>query len=130
MTKRKHVSGGAVMPDKPFSLSVERRPEGAVVHLSGGCTMEVSAQIGERLVGLASEPVRLVVVDMSALDFIESTGLGGMVAGYVRARRHRGEVRVVAPPHAIRELLELTRLTQLFQVFETVDEALASPPAD
>jgi anti-anti-sigma factor len=130
MTKRKHTCDEASVRDKPFSLSVERQPRGAVVRLRGACTMEVSAQIGERLVALASEPIHLVVLDMSALDFIESTGLGGIVAGYVRARRNQGEVRVVAPPDAIRDLLELTRLTQLLRVFETIDDALAAPLAE
>jgi anti-sigma B factor antagonist len=129
MTKsRHHLTAEAAVRDKPFSISVERRPQAAIVRLRGACTMEVSAQIGERLVALASEPVGVLVLDMSALDFIESTGLGGIVAGYVRARRHRSEVRMVAPPQAIQELLELTRLTQLFRVFPTIDDALAASP--
>jgi anti-sigma B factor antagonist len=129
MTKRKHSSDALATQDKPFSISVEQRPQGTLVRLLGACTMEVSAQIGERLAALASQPPSLLVLDMSALDFIGSTGLGGIVAGYVRSRRNHGELRLVAPHPAIRELLDLTRLSQLFRIFDSVDDAFAAPLA-
>lgn len=112
--------------DTPFAIDVERRAGAAVVRLSGACTMEVAAKLGDCLRGLAAEALSPIVLEMSGLDFIESTGLGGIVAGYLRARRHDGEIRLVAPTPPIRELLELTRLTQLFPIHETLAEAL--PP--
>ena len=111
--------------DSPFSISVDRQGDAAVVRLAGSCTMDVAGQLGECVKGLASEDMRLLVLEMSALDFIESTGLGGIVAGYLRIRRHRGEVRLVCPPPPILHLLEITRLTQLFPIHKTVEEALA-----
>jgi len=119
---------GGYKGDKPFSIEVEHRPEAVVVWLAGSCTMTVAAQLGERLVQLASEPAPLIVVDMAGLDFIESTGLGGLVAGYLRSRRYRNEVRLVSLQPSIHHLFELTRLTQLFRVFDTLDDALAAEP--
>ena len=111
--------------ETPFTLDVERRGDAAVVLLAGSCTMDVSARLGNCLKELASEGSKIIAVDMSRLDFIESTGLGGLVSGYLRARRKGGDVRLVAPPKAISDLLELTRLVQLFQVFPTIENALA-----
>ena len=111
--------------DSPFSISVDRRGDAAVVRLTGSCTMDVADQLGECVKGLASEDMRLLVLEMSALDFIESTGLGSIVAGYLRIRRHRGEIRMVSPPPPILHLLEITRLTQLFPIHKTVEEALS-----
>ncbi|MFQ5410651.1 MAG: STAS domain-containing protein [Phycisphaerae bacterium] len=114
--------------ETPFSIRVDHRREDAVlVELSGSCTMNVAGKLGDCVKGLASEGLRLIVLDMSGMDFIESTGLGGIVAGYLRIRRRHGEVRLVAPSPAIRRLLEITRLTQLFACYETVDEAFACP---
>lgn len=90
--------------------------------------MLVAGQLGECLLRLASESVRVIIIDMSGLDFIESTGLGGIVAGYLRLRRSQGELRIVAPAPAIRQLLELTRLTQLFSVHANIETARAAPP--
>jgi len=111
--------------DTPFSIAVDRRGDAAVLRLAGSCTMEVADRLRDCVKGLACEDLRLLVLEMSALDFIESTGLGSIIAGYLHLRRRHGEVRVVAPPLPIMHLLELTRLTQLFSIHQTVDEALA-----
>ena len=119
---------GAGASDKPFNLKVERSPSDAVVRLSGSCTMLVASQLGETLLRLVSESVRLIIIDMTELDFIESTGLGGIVAGYLRLRRMQGELRIVGPRPAIRQLLELTRLTQLFTIHDSVESARKAAP--
>lgn len=113
--------------DVPFSMSVERRPDAAIVCLCGSCTMEVASTVGERLVSQITPTTRLLVVDISKLDFLESAGLGGLVAGYLRIRRNRGDLRLVQPQSAIMALLEMTRLTQLFRVCDSVEEALRLP---
>ncbi len=110
--------------DTPFSMEIENRGEAAIVTLRGSCTMNVATNVGERLKSLASGGHRILVLDLKDLDFIESTGLGGIVAGYLRARMKDGEVRIASPPKAILRLLELTRLTQLFPVYDSVEAAL------
>lgn len=114
----------AVSSQEPFSLEVEKRGQAVLVRLIGACTMDVADAVGEKLVALASNPNPLIVVDLARLRFIESTGLGGIVSGHLRARKHNGELRIVAPPPPIRHLLELTRLTNLFQVFGSVEDAM------
>ena len=109
--------------DTPFSIDVRRCGECAVVSIAGSCTMNESDQLTQSMLKLAGEQVRVVVIDMSRLDFIESTGLGAIIAGHLRVRKHQGEVRLVSPQPAIHHLLELTRLTQLFSIYKTVDEA-------
>jgi len=113
--------------ETPFSIDVKRLNDTAVVRLAGSCTMTASGRLAECMVTLASERLKLIVVDMGQLDFIESTGLGAIVAGYVRSRRHQGEVRLASPAPEIGHLLEVTRLNQLFRVLPSVDEALHSP---
>ena len=127
MIPPRSTSTSAATGDQPFDLQVEQSGHEAVVRLSGSCTMVVAGQLGECLLRLASESVRVIIIDMSGLDFIESTGLGGIVAGYLRLRRNQGEMRIVAPAPAIRQLLELTRLTQLFSVHANIETARAAP---
>lgn len=110
--------------ETPFVTQVERRGAAVIVRLCGSCSMNESGRLMESMIALAGEGVKLIIVDMAKLDFIESTGLGGIIAGYLRVRRHQGEVRLVSPKPAILHLLELTRLTQLFHTFKTIDEAL------
>jgi anti-sigma B factor antagonist len=63
---------------------------------------------------------RRVVVDLSNVSFIDSTGLGALVEAHNRVRRNRGQLAVVAPGgSAAAVLLNLTGLGSRLSVFET-----------
>jgi len=109
-----------------LTINVERIGDAAVVTLEGACTMEVSTQIQHCLVGLATEKVPAIIVDMTRLDFIDSTGLGGFVAAHLRGRHHGCTIRIVNPQPSIEEILRLTRLAQLFSIHRDLPEALAA----
>ncbi len=88
------------------------------VQLIGSCTMEVADQVRECLERVAAEPTRALDVDLSELDFIESSGLGGLVAGYVRCRRRGIDMRLIAPRPQIRRILAITRLDQIMPIHD------------
>ncbi len=116
-------------PDRPLSIRVERSEGGAVVTLGGACTMDVSSQIRHCLVGLATEKVSLIVIDMTDLDFIDSVGLGGLVSAHLKIRRNDGTIHLVNPQPSIRDMLELTRLTHLFPIHDRVCDVLGPASA-
>ncbi len=110
----------------PLTIRAERRGAVTVVTLDGSCTMEVSAELRDKLEPLVTPDARSLVVDMQALDFIDSTGLGGIIAAHLRARQTGGKVRLVKPRPAIHEILTITWLVKLFPLDETVDAAVAA----
>jgi anti-sigma B factor antagonist len=112
--------------DRPFAMSVERRDDAAVVRLSGACSLDVAEKMRACLVELAAAQVPLIVLEMSDLDFIESTGIGAIIAAHLKARHHRGLIRLVSPNDPIRQILSITRLTQLFPIYSDVDKALSA----
>ncbi len=124
MSARQHVQG-LVRTDRPLTIQVERHEHAAVIRLGGSCTMEVSSQVRHAIVGLANEDVRLIVLDLSDLDFIDSNGLGGVIAGHLKLRHNRGAIRIVNPSAAISELLQVTKLSQIFPTFPDLQSALA-----
>lgn len=107
-------------------VSVERRGPATVVKLSGSAHMVVSSALRDRLVGLVDENTRELVLDLADLEFINSVGLGAIIAAHLRCRRHNGVVKVVAPRPAIHEILQVTKLTHLFTVHPSVEAALSS----
>ena len=126
MTMQPHEDRRGFIPDTPFRMEVEPRDATCLVRLHGSCTMEVSNQLGEKLRELAEDDVNHIILDMTDLDFIESTGLGGVVSTYLRCRRRSGDLKLVGPRPPILAVLQLTRLTQLFPVFDSIDDALAA----
>jgi anti-sigma B factor antagonist len=66
-----------------------------------------------------------VVVDLSGVSFIDSTGLGVLIGGLKRARE-KGSLSLVCPHSRVRRVFEITGLTQVFTFFDAQEEAVAS----
>jgi len=67
-----------------------------------------------------------LIVDMTDLSFIDSSGLGVLIAAQNRARELGDSVVLVQPPPLVRRLLAGTQLQHRFTVHETLDDALAA----
>jgi anti-sigma B factor antagonist len=67
-----------------------------------------------------------LIVDMTRVTFVDSSGLGVLIGARRRATERGGSVRLVHPPDLVRRLLITTQLQQTFAVFETLDEAVAA----
>ena len=109
---------------KPFVLTVQRRDQSVVLKISGSVSITEAEPLREKLEELIAEKVPVIVLDLSEMDFICSMGLGAMISGHLKCRHHCGQIKLVNPTPAVRELLETTRLTKLFGVYDTVEEAL------
>lgn len=75
-----------------------------------------------------SEAVRTgsprVVIDMEGISFVDSTGLGSVIAALKQVRSKEGELRLAAPNQQVRVVLELTTLDRVFPYYATVEDAL------
>lgn len=68
-----------------------------------------------------------LVVDLTSLAFLDSTGLHALVEAWDRARDHHGMVRVVCPDPLALRAIRMTGLDTLIAVYDTVAEALMPP---
>ena len=67
-----------------------------------------------------------MVLDLGAVEFIDSTALGTLLKGGQEVEASGKRLRVVCADGPVRRLLELTNLTNRFQLCPTRDEALAA----
>ena len=65
-----------------------------------------------------------VVIDMEGISFVDSTGLGSVIAALKQIRSSQGDLRLAAPNQQVRVVLELTTLDRVFPYYSTVEEAL------
>jgi len=74
-----------------------------------------------------------VVVDLSKVRFMNSSGLGMLIGGLATMRNSGGDLRLANPADRIQSLLVIAKLLTVFKHFESVDEAVDSftndPPA-
>jgi len=64
------------------------------------------------------------VIDLEGVSFVDSTGLGSVIAALKQIRNRQGELRLAAPNQQVRVVLELTTLDRVFPYYATVEEAL------
>ncbi|TME02685.1 MAG: STAS domain-containing protein [Chloroflexi bacterium] len=65
-----------------------------------------------------------LVIDMEGVSFVDSTGLGSVIAALKLVRSSKGDLRLAAPNQQVRVVLELTTLDRVFAYYPTVEDAL------
>jgi anti-sigma B factor antagonist len=75
--------------------------------------------------GLLKPNVKLVL-DLSEVDFIDSSGLGALVSCLRQAHSMSGEIKLSGLRKPVRALFELVRMHRVFEVFNGTDEAVTS----
>jgi anti-anti-sigma factor len=95
-----------------------------VIDLSGGLDETRSAELGALFDRLLTEGRRLFVIDLRAVDFIDSAGLAMLVRCFKRVRSGVGNLALVALQPSVRRVFELTRLDRSFDILTDVTEAV------
>lgn len=67
-----------------------------------------------------------VVINMSHLKFVDSSGLGALVSCLRIVKGNQGELKLCAMTRSVRALFELMRMHRVFGIFETQNEAVES----
>ncbi|WP_432824961.1 STAS domain-containing protein [Dactylosporangium sp. CA-092794] len=66
---------------------------------------------------------RTLIVDLSAVTFLDSVTLGVLIGAYNRTRETGGRLAVVCPDERVRRLFRITALDKVFALYDTVDAA-------
>ena len=96
-----------------------------MVTLAGEVDLYTAPEFREVLLRGIKEGARRVIVDLSAVTFIDSTALGVLVTGGKRLLGG-GSLLVVCSDKGIRRILEIVGLAGVFAIHPTLDEALAA----
>lgn len=95
-----------------------------VVTVRGEVDFGTAPRLRELLVSTAMEGNHQVVVDLGAVEFLDSTGLGVLVGALKRYRTLGGDLHLVISTSRIRSVFELTGLTNAFSINDTVGAAV------
>ncbi len=113
-------------PNKSLTLETEELDPATVLRICGSVSISDADTLRNCLAELVAKEIPMIVLDLSKMDFICSTGLGAIIMGYLKSRHHKGQIRLANPQPAVRALLETTRLTKLFPLYSSVEEAVSS----
>jgi len=96
-----------------------------VIPLKGEIDLHVSPRIARSLAGITAKRPAHIVVDLTQVTFVDSSGLAVLIHGMQDVQEYGGKFAIVGLQENVRPIFEIARLDQVFQIFPTVDEALA-----
>ncbi|NYI58117.1 STAS domain-containing protein [Cellulomonas soli] len=96
-----------------------------VVTVSGEIDVSSADALRDRLGLLLDEDRTDLVVDLRAVAFMDSTGLGVLVGTLKKVRTVGGRLELVVDTERLLRLFQLTALDQVFTVHRTLEDALA-----
>jgi len=109
-----------------YTLEHDPIDAGHLISVTGELDLAATPELSTVLLMAARSPGPLVVLDLGAVEFIDSTALGTLLKGGQEVEESGKVMRVVCGEGPVRRLLELTNLTNRFQLCPTRDEALAA----
>ncbi len=110
-----------------MDIKVDRRDGGlTVLSPSGRLNMTSAIDLRETIGAVVSAGDVHIVVDLSDIEFIDSSGLGGLISGLKTAREAGGDLRISAPSEQVQLVLQLTNLGRVLVHYDDTEAALAS----
>ena len=109
-----------------LTLSHHIEDDVAVVAVRGEIDVYTAPKLRERLLEVISEGHNRVVVDLTEVGFLDSTGLGVLVGALKRVRGNSGELTLAGVHERIRKIFDITGLTTVFGVHDSVQDAIAA----
>ena len=96
------------------------------VALSGDLIGENNGpQILEKVSSYIDKGARYVVIDMSGVRYVNSSGIGVLITILTKFRNIGGEVHLLSPSEQVKKLLIITKLQAIFSIEDTKEQAIA-----
>ena len=110
-----------------MSIQINVRTEGetAVIDVTGDIDLYSSPQVRQTILdALNRKTENRVVVNLTGVKYIDSSGVASLVEGLQLSRKSQVRFALCGLNKAPRQVLELTRLIKVFDIFDNVEDAL------
>lgn len=95
-----------------------------IVDISGRIVLgEESASLRSLVSDVLSKGHKKILLNLADVDYIDSSGLGHMVAAFTSVRKQEGQLKLLKVTNKVRDLIQITRLYTVFEIMD--DEAVA-----
>jgi len=98
------------------------------VEVTGKLTSFESGALRNSIAQLLKEGRKQILLNLSGLAYLDSSGIGDLVHTYMSVIKSGGEMKVVGLTDKVEEILKITQLYQVFQEFQDERSALQSFP--
>jgi anti-sigma B factor antagonist len=110
-----------------LELEVGEHAGWRVLTVHGEVDVTTTPRVRAQLLSLLSEGPPRLIVDFEGVEFLDSSGLGALVAALKLARSRSGELRLVCgSQRSVRKVLEVTGLERVLDRYDSLEEAVAA----
>lgn len=110
-----------------MKLKVGEKYNAVVVEVKGNVMGgPEAAEFSETLKKLLADGKKNVIVDLSDVKFMNSSGLGMLISGLTTVKNGGGVLKLANVTDKIQSLLMITKLITIFETFESIDDAVKS----
>ena len=109
-----------------FNVEVRNGDSAVVIGVSGELDLASSPALEHELEQGAAARAELVIVDLRALEFMDSTGLSVLVRAHQRATENGQRFGIVRGPQQVQRLLSLTGVAERLPLADSPEELLAA----
>ena len=109
-----------------FSVKIRQQGHVALVDVSGHLTFFEVQALRDSVQSLLHEKRNNILLNLSQLNYLDSSGIGELARIYVAVVKQGGALRVVGLAPRVEEILKVTHLSQVFQEFPDEQTALRS----
>lgn len=112
----------------PLNATIEKLPPStAIVALAGQMSLGTSLKVADsQIQGLIADGVNKLVVDLTAVDYMDSAGLGLIVFVFGTLREKNGSLRICGVAPRLQSLLKLTKTDTFLDIDPTRADSLAA----
>ncbi len=107
-------------------VHLEKQNDYMIVTLQGelilGCTSEIKEQVKSYA---ESNQQYALIVDLTDVSFIDSSGLGALIAWFKMTNQHQGNLVFCGMTDHVRKVVGYAKLDKIFTIVDTLDEAKA-----
>ncbi len=111
-----------------FEISTDHVDGYTVIAARGEIDVDTSVPLRETIAQRVVEGHVHLVIDLTDVTFIDSTGLGALLGGRRRAHSLEGSFKVVCEHPTVLRMFTITGLDSVFSIHGTLDAAVATPP--
>ena len=109
-----------------LTLSTKEVDGTTIVAVGGEIDVYTAPKLRDRITELVADGVYTIVIDMEAVEFLDSTGLGVLVGGLKKVRAHDGSLELICTQDRLLKIFRITGLAKVFVIHDSADGALAA----
>jgi anti-sigma B factor antagonist len=112
--------------DVDLTLATSEVDGATIIAVGGEIDVYTAPKLRDKITELVANGVYDIIVDMEAVEFLDSTGLGVLVGGLKKVRAHDGSLQLICTQDRLLKIFRITGLAKVFVIHDSADGALAA----